>query len=52
MIPSITSWFEARRKRTAYLSMLALDDRMLADIGLSRFELRALAQGRSKGRAS
>ncbi len=41
-ITAASAWADWRRRRLAYDELMALDDRLLADIGLRRTEIPAL----------
>jgi uncharacterized protein YjiS (DUF1127 family) len=41
----LTSLFRRSEKRRAYTNLMALDDRMLRDIGLSRSDLHLMMAG-------
>lgn len=40
----ISSLFERRRARAAYRELLAMDDHVLTDMGMNRYELQTLAR--------
>ncbi len=44
-----SSLFRRAERRRAYAHLLQLDDHLLADIGVSRSDLRALASGQRAG---
>lgn len=45
-IAAVSAWVEWRQRRRALIELMALDDRLLADIGLRRTDIPAIFHGK------